>query len=165
MLQTYASLDHKPPDEHTRMMNQCEFTNDIEGRGRVRCVIHTSSIGPTSRMSFFSVGMNLTRTFCSCRYLSLKAESCALKSNSYMVLCGKKDHLKAYSFHPHNNKRNKAIAYPPSSLMGNNKNTRLLDPQKASSFLVSLQTWYEPTHLCFWSQKNEKREMKKTLYL
>lgn len=117
-------------------------------------------------MSFFSVGMNLTRTFCSCAYLSLKAESCALKSNSYIV-CAEQDNLKAYSFksHPCNSKRNKATAYPPSSLMGNNKNTRLLDPQKRSSFLVSLQNIIWPKNLCFWSQKNEEETKKKESFL
>jgi len=120
------------------MMNQCEFSNDIDGRGKVRCVIHTSSIGPTSWMSFFSVGMNLTRTFCSCKYLSLKAESCALKSNSYVVWAEQRYSQVIYvSFFQ---QKWKQSHYPPSSLMGNSKNTRLLDPQKASSFLVSLQT-------------------------
>lgn len=112
--------------------------NDIE-RGRLRCEIHTSSIGPTSRISFFSVGMNLTRTFCSCKYLSLKAESCALKSKSYIVCSGTRSSLSLSLTLTTINRKTKAIAYPPSSLMGNNTNIHLVDPQKQSSFLVSLQ--------------------------
>lgn len=108
-------------------------------------------------MSLFSVGMNLTRTFCSCKYLSLKAESCALKSNSYVQVCPEQRSSQSLSFILTTRVKNKAIAYPPSSLMGNNKNTRLLDPQTQSSFLVSLQKHYTKLFFCGFSPRRMKR--------
>lgn len=70
----YASPNSILPDSDTNWFSTkltAEFTKNI----RTQFSSITSSIGPKSRTSFFSVGINLTLTFCNCRTLSLKAES------------------------------------------------------------------------------------------
>ena len=111
----------------------------------------TSSIGPKSWISFLSVGKNLTLTFCSWRYLSLKAESCAGKSNSWSMQIMinlwiiKRKTKKLYSqilAYNYLQKERKKKGEIPSNPPGNNKNIRPFCQQKIGNFLVFLQ-WCE----------------------
>lgn len=107
-------------------------------------VFITSSIGPISRISFLSVGMNLTLTFCSCRNLSLNAESCPVKSNSYgtsmQQIFNCKNHHKISK---HDSSREiddhtSSISYVPSSPRDSSMSSHLPSQQKADNLQALL---------------------------
>lgn len=78
-----VSPNWKLPVKHNNWSRP--FTVFWKHKDSAKLHFFTSSIGPISWMSCLPVGINLTLTFCSCKYRSLNAESCALKSNSWTI--------------------------------------------------------------------------------
>lgn len=112
--------------------------NIKQPKQKKNCKGFTSSIGPNSWMSVLFVGKNLTLTLCSCIYLSLKAESCALNSKSW-----KMKPQKLFWWRKRFSLWERLgfcimLIFLPSNHRGSNKNTHLLCQQKLCTFPVFL---------------------------
>lgn len=95
----------------------------------------------------FSVGRKLTLTFCNCKYRSLKAESCPLKSNSYtrdnfqvyIYIYMYEDNFDVSTDCCHDSGVSIWTFYLPSNLRGKNMNTHLRSQQKLDNLPVLLR--------------------------
>lgn len=129
----------------------CNSLNQISRKtrrynGSKQLCILTFSIEPISWMSFLSVGMKLSLTLCNCKYRSLNAESCPLKSNSW-----KRNHNCELEIELsiENNKFAGFFCNLLSNLRDNNMNNHLLSLQihhSSVAFLCAL-TMQEPQNL------------------